>query len=73
MIHDSTVEVTCDNDAGACWENLYIPIPAGLRNTYIAEDSQIEKEIQNQGWIVKGDKHFCSEKCAETMKESEGQ
>lgn len=67
MIHDATVEVTCDNDNGNCWENLYISIPAGVRNTYIAEDSQIENEVQKQGWIVKDGKHFCSKSCADNQ------
>jgi hypothetical protein len=61
-IHDATVEVTCDGER--CKSNEFIAIPAGMRDTYIAHDSQIEKELEGIGWIVKDGQHFCSNECA---------
>lgn len=60
MIHDATVEVTCDG----CGSSEFIELPAGLRDTYIARDSDIERKIQKKEWIVRDGKHYCSKGCA---------
>ncbi len=63
MIHDAIVEVTCDGKN--CRESTYIPLPAGVRNTYIAEDSQIEHQLEREEWIVCDGSHYCSRECQE--------
>lgn len=61
MIHDAAVEITCDGVE--CSESIYVDLPAGARDTYIAEDSKIEKEVAAQGWIVENGQHFCCKEC----------
>jgi hypothetical protein len=63
MIHDAIVEVTCDGEN--CRESTYISLPAGVRNTYIAEDSQIERQLEQEEWIVSDGNHYCSRECQE--------
>ena len=66
MIHDAQVEVTCDG----CMESVYISLPAGARNTYLADDHTIEVALESHGWIVMDDGHYC-DCCAEDMEEEE--
>jgi hypothetical protein len=61
MIHDAMVEVTCDEMS--CRENIYIELEAGTRNTYIADDSRIERKLKEYEWIVVNGRHFCSQSC----------
>ena len=65
MIHDAKVEVTCDGKN--CDQSIFVDLPAGARNNYIAEDSAIEKDVAAQGWIVRGAAHFCCEECERTL------
>lgn len=67
MIHDATVEVTCDREG--CTVSTFVPLPAGCRDTYIARDCAIEQHIINDGWVVEDDKHYCSEDCAHPEQE----
>ena len=65
MIHDAKVEVTCDG--ARCDEFVFADLHAGSRNTYIAEDSAIEREIaRDYEWIVINGKHYCSEHCSKS-------
>lgn len=65
MVHDAQVEVTCDGKH--CSESIYVDLPAGARDTYIAEDSQIEKDVVAQDWIVEGGQHFCCQECRDSI------
>lgn len=63
MIHDATVEVTCDADG--CRESVHVQLHAGGRNTYLCHDSNIEDRLASEhDWIVRDGKHYCSESCA---------
>ena len=61
MIHDAKVEVTCDGED--CRESMFVDLQAGARNTYLASDSIIEREVEREGWIVRDGNHYCSEEC----------
>lgn len=63
MIHDAKVEITCDGKK--CKSFIFVDLPAGARNTYLAHDTQIERDVIDQGWIVRDGMHFCCEECAE--------
>ena len=69
MIHDATVEVTCDSD-DFCWESETIPLSyvfsnySGKSGRYDDDDSKIEQELENRGWIIANGKHFCCYGCA---------
>lgn len=65
MIHDATVEVTCDGRN--CRESVCVDLPAGARNTYLAEDSQIERDLAAQEWIVENSQHFCCQECRDSI------
>jgi len=56
MIHDPTIEVTCDGEH--CPEWILLP-PLGAN----ARDSLIDREVEREGWIVSDGKHYCSEEC----------
>lgn len=63
MIHDASVEVTCDADG--CNEYVAIQLRAGARDTYLARDSDIEDRLTSEhDWIVRDGKHYCSDGCA---------
>lgn len=60
MIHDPSVEVTCDGSR--CRSSLVIDHAAELR------DSEIEREVAREEWIVRGGRHYCSAECADEPK-----
>jgi hypothetical protein len=62
MIHDATVEVTCDGYK--CQASEFVELRAGAGNSYLASDSEIEKELERHDWVVKDGKHFCCDGCA---------
>jgi hypothetical protein len=63
MIHDAEVEVTCDGKD--CRGRVYVGLRAGARDTYIADDSAIERSVAREhDWVVRDGKHYCSEECA---------
>lgn len=63
MIHDATIEVTCDGDK--CRENLIISPEyryfsySASSGHYDTTDSAIEEKITGEGWTVEDGKHFC--------------
>jgi len=65
VIHDAQVEMTCDGKD--CNASEWFRIPAGTRNSYIAEDSAIERDAAGAGWIVRDGKHYCCEDCAKPV------
>lgn len=71
MIHDASVEVTCDNER--CKESAYVELHMVYLNNnpnggvYDHRDKAIERDLKrDHEWIVKDGKHFCSEECAES-------
>ena len=68
MIHDATVEVTCDGDR--CNESVFIGMEWMYRNPcdssgfYDCDDLKIEDKLEDQDWTVHDRKHFCSPVCA---------
>jgi hypothetical protein len=63
MIHDATVEVTCEGKK--CKESVFVPLVAGARDTYLADDNDIERDLErDHDWIVKDGHHFCSPECS---------
>lgn len=67
MIHDATVEVTCDGMLGGrgCHSSIFVALHAGTRDSYSARDRDIESGVEHEGWIVRDCEHFCCEECAE--------
>jgi hypothetical protein len=65
MIHDATVEVTCDG----CGDSRSIQPDFVYRNTsetsgyYDTSDEAIEAKLEQEDWIVRDGKHYCSESC----------
>ncbi len=58
MIHDATVEVTCDGEK--CRESVYVELRAGTRDSYIANDEDIERGLKREHeWTVEDGKHYC--------------
>lgn len=67
MIHDATVEVTCDGNN--CGETVVIepefvyPDYSGKNGYYDTKDSSLEKKIKREGWSVINGQHLC-ESCS---------
>lgn len=74
MIHDATVEVSCDGDR--CYEHLIIepefkyPNYSGKGGSYDTSDSALEEKIEHEGWFVQDGKHYCSEACVPNANQS---
>lgn len=67
MIHDATVEVTCDNpDCQVC---TFVALRAGARDTYLASDGDIEKSLAHEGWVCRDGMQFCSQDCVDEYDE----
>ena len=69
MIHDASVEVTCDGPN--CVESVFVELEwvystwSGKSGHYDSNDGTIEAAIQSRhDWIVRDRKHFCSSECA---------
>ena len=62
MIHDATVEVTCDGHD--CFADLSIE-PAldcsGNEGAYDCASDAINEKVEAKGWKVDGEKHFCKD------------
>lgn len=76
MIHDAVVEVTCDGEH--CRESVYVTLDytyGGVmhsRGSYDSDDEKVEERLEeNQGWVVRDGKHYCSESCAPEAVEEE--
>lgn len=68
MIHDATVEVTCDGES--CTASVYAELNwvyGGINHTdgrYDADDKAIEATIvRDHEWFVDGTNQYCSERC----------
>ncbi len=67
MIHDATVEVTCDGEH--CQENVRVEPEyvymnfAGGGGHYDTSDSAIEKRLPREDWLVIDGKHYCDSGC----------
>lgn len=59
MIHDPTLIVTCDNPR--CSQEIEVSCP--FPYTHRTNDSEINSEIEDHGWIVIDEDHFCSQEC----------
>ena len=63
MIHNATIEVTCD--AEHCRESVYIEPDYVYRDRYgggghyDTRDSEIEKKLVAEEWVVVDGKHYC--------------
>ena len=63
-IHDPTVEVSCDGKPCS-----YHTQTTYLGCTWYTGGYDVnEHELTESGWITIGDKHYCSERCAENPK-----
>lgn len=74
MIHDATVEVTCDN--AQCSETVMVELEyvyqtySGSSGYYDSSESKIEFELKSyHGWVVaedgaEGSRHFCCSECS---------
>lgn len=69
MLHDATIEVTCDREG--CHENVFVPMKWVYSNLsessgyYDHRDTVIEEKLVEFLWIVRDGKHFCSLYCAD--------
>lgn len=70
MIHDATVDVTCDRLG--CNQSVIVELEyvysdySGDHGYYNSLDSAIEKQlVRDHNWIIKDLKHFCCEECVE--------
>lgn len=63
MIHDASVEVTCDGRR--CRESIHVALPfvypdyTGKGGRYDHDDGEVERKVERQGWTVKDGKHYC--------------
>jgi hypothetical protein len=60
MIHEPTVEVTCD---GPDCKSGRGGFPCGTR-VGTGTDDDVRRGIRAQGWVVRDGKEYCSERCA---------
>lgn len=73
MIHDAEIPVTCD--AKNCNDEVFIKPRyrymsqlASNSGYYDTKDSSLTPLIEEEDWIVDGDKHYCCEHCATSEK-----
>lgn len=65
MIHDATVEVTCDGEK--CMATVVIALRWMYRNMspesgyYDASDKEVERRLVHEAWSVVDGKHYCEE------------
>ena len=68
MIHDATVEVTCDGNCGA-FEEIWLPYVFSSRSEnsghYDSRDATIERLLEKRRWFTKGGKQYCPD-CRES-------
>jgi translation initiation factor 2 alpha subunit (eIF-2alpha) len=69
MIHDASVEVTCDHEG--CHESVWVPLEfvyGGIMHSfghYAHDDRKVEQRLKMEHkWIVKDGNHYCCEECA---------
>jgi hypothetical protein len=74
MIHDATVEVTCDGDD--CYNSIHVQPSyvymsySGAGGHYDTSGRAIEEKLSDFGWTVEDGKHYC-ESCRPTQDEDE--
>ena len=65
MIHDATIEITCDT----CQQAIIYDMPLvfdyylGNGGLYASNDADIEAFLEHEGWYIDGDKHYCQAGC----------
>ncbi len=71
MIHDATVEVTCDRPR--CRESVRVPLGfvyGGVMHTrgrYDHDDAKVARRLaEDFGWVVRGENQYCSPECEPT-------
>lgn len=80
MIHDPTIEVSCDGDN--CHDSIYVEMPftypdySGKGGRYDHRPSAIRSKIEREEWTIIGDdeddaKTYCPE-CSERLESGEG-
>lgn len=76
MIHDATVEVTCDRLG--CTESLHVEPEyvyvnrSGGGGHYDTSDRAIHKLIGGEGWTVRGDQTYCETHSEEPQQALQG-
>ena len=66
MIHAGKIEITCD---GCITGFIEYEMPwvysdyTGNNGYYDSNENDIETFLKSEGWVVKGEKHFCCEDC----------
>ena len=56
MIHDATIEITCDT----------------CQQAIISNDADIEAFLEHEGWYIDGDKHYCQAGCVPAAEADDG-
>lgn len=65
MIHDATVEITCDYK-DLCRESEHVALTYFPYHGYDDDDREIERKLVGQSdWIVRDGKHYCCEEHAQ--------
>ena len=65
MIHDASVEVTCDGNNSDCAGSVEVSppfvyaSPSGAGGHYDCGEATINKLVEKHGWLARGDEHFC--------------
>ena len=59
MLDDPKREVHCD---AGCGDSIVLSL---------SNNEQFKKDLKNAGWLLKGNKHYCSELCFEMAKQIE--
>lgn len=67
MIHDATVEVSCDGQR--CSQSITLepefvyPDYSGKNGYYNTKESALEEKLVHEGWLVRDGKHYCCTDC----------
>jgi hypothetical protein len=65
MKSDPVVTVSCDNPK--CTSTIECGLTPIACNGY--DERYLESEIESSGWIVDGEKQYCSEECKNSVEE----
>ena len=65
MIHDAKIEITCETCDTETWYEMPFVYTdySGNHGHYSSNDADIESFLEDEGWIIDGDNHFCSKEC----------
>lgn len=63
MLHDATVEITCDGEDCDCYTTIGLEYRYtgynGSGGHYVCNDSHVERKLTDEGWSVVDEEHFC--------------